>query len=156
MAGRDRYEHRRIDQIGSRNGYETGRIRSAEGAIKVRVSQVRDTDEPYCASLMSFLTATPMCSIASSPRCTHAVSRRRGRLQRRHRRAAHLQVRPLRDHRPALGGLPGLRRPGDLSEIEVEYLFCEAIFESLRRQGALEALLVAWCIDSSGRGDDGG
>jgi transposase-like protein len=39
----------------------------------------------------------------------------------------------------------------DLSEISVEYLFCDAIFESLRRQGAKEALLVAWCIDSEGR-----
>ena len=39
----------------------------------------------------------------------------------------------------------------DLSEISVEYLFCDAIFESLRRQGAKEALLVAWVIDSEGR-----
>ncbi len=39
----------------------------------------------------------------------------------------------------------------DLSEISVEYFFCDAIFESLRRQGAKEALLVAWCIDSDGR-----
>lgn len=39
----------------------------------------------------------------------------------------------------------------DLSEITVEYLFCDAVFESLRRQGAKEALLVAWCIDSRGR-----
>lgn len=39
----------------------------------------------------------------------------------------------------------------DLGEVAVEYLFCDAIFESLRRQGAKEALLVAWCIDSDGR-----
>jgi len=39
----------------------------------------------------------------------------------------------------------------DLSEIPVEYLFTDAVFESLRRQGAKEALLVAWCIDSEGR-----
>jgi transposase-like protein len=39
----------------------------------------------------------------------------------------------------------------DLTEISVEYLFCDAVFESLRRQGAKEALLVAWCIDSEGR-----
>ena len=39
----------------------------------------------------------------------------------------------------------------DLSDIDVEYLFADAIFESLRRQGAKEALLVAWCIDSDGR-----
>ena len=40
----------------------------------------------------------------------------------------------------------------DLSEVEVEYLFVDAVFESLRRHGAKEALLVAWCIASDGRG----
>jgi len=39
----------------------------------------------------------------------------------------------------------------DLSGTSVEYLFLDAIFESLRAQGAKEALLVAWCIDSDGR-----
>jgi putative transposase len=39
----------------------------------------------------------------------------------------------------------------DLSEIEVEYLLADAIFESLRAQGAKEALLVAWCIAADGR-----
>jgi transposase-like protein len=39
----------------------------------------------------------------------------------------------------------------DLSEVEVEYLFCDAVFESLRRHGAKEALLVGWGISSDGR-----
>ena len=39
----------------------------------------------------------------------------------------------------------------DLSDIAVEYLFVDAIFESLRRHGAKQALLVAWCIASDGR-----
>jgi putative transposase len=39
----------------------------------------------------------------------------------------------------------------DLSDIAVEYLFVDAISESLRRHGAKEALLVAWCIASDGR-----
>jgi transposase-like protein len=39
----------------------------------------------------------------------------------------------------------------DLSGIEVQYLFVDAVFEALRRHGAKEALLVAWCIDSEGR-----
>jgi putative transposase len=39
----------------------------------------------------------------------------------------------------------------DLSDIAVEYLFVDAIFESLRRHGAKEAVLVAWCIASDGR-----
>ena len=39
----------------------------------------------------------------------------------------------------------------DLSELEIEYLFVDAVFESLRTQGAKEALLVAWGIDTQGR-----
>jgi putative transposase len=39
----------------------------------------------------------------------------------------------------------------DLSDIAVEYLFVDAVFESLRRHGAKEAVLVGWCIASDGR-----
>jgi putative transposase len=38
----------------------------------------------------------------------------------------------------------------DLSEIDVAYLFVDAIFESLRRYGAKEAVLACWCITTSG------
>jgi transposase-like protein len=55
LGGRGRYERREVDQRGSRNGYARGRIRTAEGAIDVRVPQVRDAGEPYRSSLMSFL-----------------------------------------------------------------------------------------------------
>ena len=33
----------------------------------------------------------------------------------------------------------------------MEYLFVDAVFESLRRHGAKEAVLVAWCIATDGR-----
>jgi putative transposase len=39
----------------------------------------------------------------------------------------------------------------DLSAIEVEYLFLDAVYESLRRYGAKEGVLAAWCITSDGR-----
>ncbi|HZD05061.1 MAG TPA: transposase, partial [Longimicrobiales bacterium] len=38
----------------------------------------------------------------------------------------------------------------DLSDIDVAYLFVDAIFESLRRYGAKEAVLACWCITTSG------
>ena len=55
LGGRGRYERRGEGQQGSRNGYEPGRIRTAEGAIAVQVPQVRGTAEPFRSSLMSFL-----------------------------------------------------------------------------------------------------
>jgi putative transposase len=39
----------------------------------------------------------------------------------------------------------------DLSGIEVEYLFLDAVYESLRRYGAKEGVLAAWCITTEGR-----
>jgi putative transposase len=42
-------------QSGSRNGYEPGRVRTAEGAIEVAVPQVRGAGELFRSSLMSFL-----------------------------------------------------------------------------------------------------
>jgi putative transposase len=53
--GRERYERRAEDERGYRNGYEPGRIRSAEGEIEVRVPQVRDSERPYRSTLMEFL-----------------------------------------------------------------------------------------------------
>ena len=38
----------------------------------------------------------------------------------------------------------------DLSDLEIEYLFVDAVFESLRRHGAKEALLVGWAIAADG------
>ena len=52
---RDRYERRREGQQGLRNGYEPGRIRSAEGEIVVQVPQVRGLGVPYRSKLMDFL-----------------------------------------------------------------------------------------------------
>src|SRR5690606_18752451 len=55
FLGRERYERRREDERGYRNGYEPGRIRSAEGEIEVDVPQVRDSEQPYRSKLMEFL-----------------------------------------------------------------------------------------------------
>ena len=41
LGGRGRYERRGEVQVGSRNGYERGRIRTAEGSFDVAVPQVR-------------------------------------------------------------------------------------------------------------------
>jgi len=55
FLGRERYERRAEGEGGYRNGYEPGRIRSAEGEIDVRVPQVRESDYPYRSKLMEFL-----------------------------------------------------------------------------------------------------
>src|ERR671933_2730563 len=46
LGGRGRYDRRNDDQAGSRNGYEGGRLRTAEGVIDVAVPEVRGANEP--------------------------------------------------------------------------------------------------------------
>jgi transposase-like protein len=55
LGGRGRYERRGQGQVGSRNGYAPGRVRTAEGAFEVAVPQVRGAGQPFRSSLMSFL-----------------------------------------------------------------------------------------------------
>ncbi|MFQ3567665.1 MAG: transposase [Aggregatilineales bacterium] len=79
--GRDRYE-RQAAVNGYRNGYKSGRIRSAEGEIPLAVPQVRGSAEPYQSKLLAFLRGnsdvleylvTQMYSRGGSP---HAMWRR--------------------------------------------------------------------------------
>jgi transposase-like protein len=153
LGGRGRYERRVLDQRGSRNGYERARLRTAEGAIDVAVPQVRGAGEPYRSSLMSFLDGnsdvldrlvTEMYARGLSTRDVEDAFRDATGVMLISRSAVSEVTDQLwEDYQIFVSR--------DLSEISVEYLFCDAVFESLRRQGAKEALLVAWCIDSEGR-----
>ena len=153
LGGRGRYERRGEDRRGLRNGYETARVRTAEGAVGVRVPQVRDVDGPYRSTLMSFLEGnsevldrlvTEMYARGLSTRDVEDAFRdATGELLISKSAVSAITDRLWEDYEAFCAR--------DLSEIDVEYLFGDAIFESLRRQGAKEALLVAWCIDSQGR-----
>jgi Transposase, Mutator family len=50
LGGRGRYERRGEDQVGSRNGYERGRLRTAEGFVDVAVPQELTTPMPNMRS----------------------------------------------------------------------------------------------------------
>lgn len=61
FLGRGHYE-RRVEDEGTRdrptryrNGYEQGRLKTAEGEVRVRMPQVRGTSSPYRSRLMEFL-----------------------------------------------------------------------------------------------------
>jgi putative transposase len=123
------------------------------GAIGVRVPQVRGSGEPYRSGLMGFLEGnsevldrlvTEMHARGLSTRDVEDAFRdATGELLISKSAVSEITDRLWEDYQAFIAR--------DLSEIEVEYLFCDAIFESLRAQGAKEALLVAWCIASDGR-----
>jgi transposase-like protein len=153
LGGRGRYERRGLDQVGSRNGYEGGRLRTAEGLVDVAVPQVRGAGEPFRSSLMSFLDG-------NSEVLDRLVNEMyaRGLSTRDVEDAFRDATGELLISKSAVSGITDRLwedyqafTTRDLTGVEVEYLFVDAVFESLRRHGAKEALLVAWCIASDGR-----
>jgi transposase-like protein len=153
LGGRGRYQRRGDGQVGWRNDYERGRLRTAEGAIDVAVPQVRGADAPFRSTLLSFLEGnsevldrlvTEMYARGLSTRDVEDAFRdASGELLISKSAVSEITDRLWEDYQAFISR--------DLSEISVEYLFVDAVFEALRRHGAKEALLVAWCIDSDGR-----
>lgn len=156
FLGRARYERAGTEEElrGYRNGYRPDRIRSAEGEIGVQVPRVRESPESYHSKLMEFL---------------------RGNTDVLERLAVEMYARGLstRDIEEALYEATGDRllsrsavseltdvlweeyevfSQRDLSGFEVEYLFLDAVYESLREMGGgKEGVLCAWAISRDGR-----
>jgi putative transposase len=148
------YERSRGESVGYRNGYKPGRIKTAEGEIRLDVPQVRGLSEPLESKLRQFLGNNT------------DVMRKL---------AAEMYARGLstRDVEDALFDATGDRilsrttvsevtevlweqydsfTTRDLSGYDVIYLFVDAIYESVRKQfGIKEAILVAWGVCTDGR-----
>ena len=154
FLGRRHYERRGVGTPrGLRNGYEDARLKTAEGAVKVKLPQVRDTERPYRSRLMEFLEGNS----AVLERLVVEMY------------ARGLSTRDVEDcFRDATGALLISKsavseitdqlwedyqafRTRDLSAVDVCYLFVDGIYESLRRYGAKEGILCAWCITADGR-----
>ena len=154
FLGRERYE-RQPEVTGYRNGYKPGRIRSAEGEIALEMPQVRGSEQPYQSRLLEFLRGnsdvleylvTQMYSRGLSTRDVEDAFRDpyTGELLLSRRAVSEITDSLWEDYQQFC--------QRDLSQFPVEYLFVDAIYESLRRQGNVkEALLCAWGICRDGR-----
>ena len=137
LGGRGRYERRGEDQRGSRNGYLPGRIRTAEGVIPVQVPQVRGAGEPFRSTLMSFLEGNSevldrlVVEVYARGMSTRdiedAFRGADGELLISKTAVSQITDRLWEDYQAFICR--------DLSGLEIHYLFADAIFESLRRQG---------------------
>jgi putative transposase len=160
FLGRGRYERRRGEGTGDRparyrNGYEEGKLKTAEGEVRVRMPQVRGTSSsPYRSRLMEFLggnsealemLVVEMYARGLSTRDVEECFRDEttGELLISRSAVSEITDRLWEDYRAFC--------ERDLSEIEVEYLFLDAVYESLRRYGTKEGVLAAWCITTDGR-----
>jgi transposase-like protein len=152
--GRERYE-RLAEGNGYRNGYKPGHLRSAEGEIRFAVPQVRGTAETYRSKLLEFLRGNSdvleylvvqMYSRGLSTRDVEDAFRDpyTGELLLSRTAVSEITDSLWEDYQQFC--------QRDLSGFAVEYLFLDAIYESLRRQGNVkEALLCAWGICRDGR-----
>lgn len=153
FLGRERYKHK-TEGRGWRNGYEPKALRTSAGKVPVEVPQTRGTEVPFRSRLLELLG---------------------GRTEVLERLAAEMYARGLsaRDIEAAFVSATGeviLSRSvvsevteslqeefeafqqRDLSSFELECLFLDALYESLRlRAGAKEAVLCAWGILRDGR-----
>lgn len=161
FLGRARYERQgRGEDTGDyrpahyRNGYEQGKLKTAEGEVKVRVPQVRGASSPYRSRLMEFLggnsealerLVVEMYARGLSTRDVEECFRdeRTGELMISRSAVSQITDQLWEDYRQFC--------ERDLSGVEVEYLFLDAVYESLRRYGAKEGVLAAWCITTDGR-----
>jgi putative transposase len=160
FLGRARYERRVGDEgIGDRparyrNGYEQSTLKTAEGEVQVRVPQVRGASTPYRSRLMEFLggnsealerLVVEMYARGLSTRDVEECFRDQstGELMISRSAVSEITDQLWEDYRAFC--------ERDLSEIKVEYLFLDAVYESLRRYGAKEGVLAAWCITTEGR-----
>jgi transposase-like protein len=156
VLDREAHERRQDEQpVGYRNGYKTRQLRTAEGKLSVEVPQVRDMPEPYRSSIWRSLGKR-----------TPALERMMVEMYARGLSDRDIQdvLKEIGDQGEALLSKSSVSRvtevlweefeafgKRDLSSFDVVYLFCDAVYESLRQQaGCRQAVLVTWAICSDG------
>lgn len=139
---------------GYRNGYEMSRLKTDEGAIPVARPQVRNTPEPFHSRLWELFRQRTLAlenlvieSYArglSTRDVKDLFTDESGRTLVSKERVSELTDKLWDDYQTFCAR--------DLSEYEIEYLFLDAVFESMRRQGGLkEGILAAWAICRDGQ-----
>ena len=150
--GRDYYEHSQIDN-GYRNGYKAGRIKTAEGKINIEKAQVCETGGSFRSKIWPHINgrteelermAVEMyvrgCSVRD---IENLLKDETGSILLSKTAISHLNQR-LWDEYEAF-----LRQ--DLSEFEIVYIFCDAVYESMRLyKGNKEGILIVWGIVADG------
>lgn len=160
--GREPSERREQGQSGYRNGFKSRALKTAEGKVAVEVPQVREfvsdgQEQPYRSSIWQALGKR-------SPKLDRLIVEMYAR---------GLSTRDIEDLLAELGE-EGAKEPllsrssvsqitevlweefeafgkRDLAGFDVVYLFCDAVYESLRQQaGVKQAILVTWAILADG------
>ncbi len=151
--GRGYYEHGAAAGAGYRNGYRTGRLKTAEGPIAYAAPQVADRDRPFRSALRDGLRgrtealedlAVELFARGLSTRDIADVFRDAdGRPLLSRAAVSQLNERLWAEYQAFAGR--------DLAEHDVVYLFVDGIAERLRPGQPREPVLAAWGIGRDGR-----
>jgi putative transposase len=150
--GRGRYE-RRGEELGYRNGYENGVLKTGEGVLRVQVPQIRGREESYRSQLWSQVAKTSdvlkrliveMYAGGLSQRdIEYGLEKALGQFV--------LSKSTVSELTDSLSQEYDAFRTRDLSGYEVAYLFMDAVYEPLRRWGSKTGVLCVWAICVDGR-----
>ena len=151
--GRERYERAEGEASGYRNGYRTGRMKTAEGMVEFAAPQLRDTPEPFISAIRQNLAGR-----------TEALEDLAVELY-----ARGLSTRDIEDAFTDDAGRRLLSRAAvseiterlwaeyeafttrDLGEHRIVYVFVDGIAERPRAGQPREAVMAAWGIGEDGR-----
>jgi transposase-like protein len=160
--GRASYQRRDDQQIGYRNGFKSRSIKTAEGPVAVEVPQVRGLgDGPYKSPIWQALSKrSPALQKLAVEMYARGLSTRDiedllGELcveQEDEEGQTLLSKSAVSRVTEALWEEYEAFTQRDLAEFDVVYLFCDAVYESLRRHGCGcgQAILVTWAVCSDG------
>jgi Transposase, Mutator family len=151
--GRDYYEHGAQLGQGYRNGYRTGRLKTAEGLMEYSAPQIAGREEPFHSAIREHLKghtqgledlAIEMLARGLSVRdIEDAFKDENGRLLSSRTAVSQLGERLWEDYQAFA--------QRDLSEYEITYLFVDGIAERLRPGAKREPVLAAWGFTIEGR-----
>jgi putative transposase len=153
LLGRDYYARRTDERAGSRNGYRSGHIDTAEGEVPYAVPQVRDVDARVLSAIRQQLRgrtenleklALEMYARGCSTRDIEAIFRTEGG-------DALLSRTAVSEVTEALWAEYEDFATRDLSDVQPLYLFLDGIAERLRPGAKREAILCAWTITWEGK-----
>jgi transposase-like protein len=151
--GRGYYARGAAPGAGYRNGYRTGRLKSAEGPIEYSAPQIADREEPFRSRVRTMIgkrtaelegLAVEMYARGLSTRDIEALlADESGQLLLSRTAVSEITERLWAEYEAFASR--------DLSEFEVEYLFVDGIAERLHLGQPREAVLAAWGILADGQ-----
>ena len=155
--GRAPYQRLGDQQVGHRNGYKSRGLKTAEGKLDIDLPQVRGTDEPYRSAIWESLGKQTValqklaCEMYARGLSTRDIEELLGQLGDETDAQTLLSKSAVSRVTEALWEEYEAFTKRDLANFDVIYLFCDAVYESLRQQaGCRQAILVTWAICSDG------